>query len=89
MIIAGLFGMSSKFVECTLGLKYRRQNPDGSVSGGPMYYLRDGLAKKGNAGLGKVLAALFAIACIGGSFRRRQHGPNQPGHPAAHRGHRW
>jgi AGCS family alanine or glycine:cation symporter len=68
MIIAGLFGMSSKFVECTLGLKYRRQNPDGSVSGGPMYYLRDGLAKKGNAGLGKVLAALFAIACIGGSF---------------------
>ena len=68
MIIAGLFGMSSKFVECTLGLKYRRQNPDGSVSGGPMYYLRDGLAKQGNAGLGKVLAALFAIACIGGSF---------------------
>ena len=68
MIIAGLFGMSSKFIECTLGLKYRRQNPDGSVSGGPMYYLRDGLAKKGNAGLGKVLAALFAIACIGGSF---------------------
>ena len=67
MIIAGLFGMSSKFVECTLGLKYRRQNPDGSVSGGPMYYLRDGLAKKGNAGLGKVLAALFAIAA--GPFR--------------------
>ena len=68
MIIAGLFGMSSKFVECTLGLKYRRQNADGSVSGGPMYYLRDGLAKRGNAGLGKVLAALFAVACIGGSF---------------------
>ena len=68
MIIAGLFGMSSKFIECTLGLKYRRQNPDGSVSGGPMYYLRDGLAKKGNVGLGKLLAALFAIACIGGSF---------------------
>ena len=68
MIIAGLFGMSSKFVECTLGLKYRRQNADGSVSGGPMYYLRDGLAKKNMGGLGKVLAALFAVACIGGSF---------------------
>lgn len=68
MIVAGLLGMSSKFVECTLGTKYRKENPDGSVSGGPMYYLRDGLAKQGKAGLGKVLAVLFAIACIGGSF---------------------
>ena len=68
MIVAGLLGMSSKFVECTLGTKYRKVNADGSVSGGPMYYLRDGLAKQGKAGLGKVLAALFAIACIGGSF---------------------
>ena len=68
MIIAGLLGMSSKFVECTLGLKYRRTHADGSVSGGPMYYLRDGLAKRNMGGLGKVLAALFAIACIGGSF---------------------
>ena len=46
MILAGLLGMSSKFVECTLGTKYRKVNPDGSVSGGPMYYLRDGLAKQ-------------------------------------------
>lgn len=68
MIVAGLLGMSSKFIECTLGTKYRKNNPDGSVSGGPMYYLRDGLAKQGKAGLGKVLAVLFAIACIGGSF---------------------
>jgi AGCS family alanine or glycine:cation symporter len=68
MIIAGLLGMSAKFVECTLGLKYRRSNADGSVSGGPMYYLRDGLAKRNMSGFGKVLAALFAIACIGGSF---------------------
>lgn len=68
MIIAGLLGMSSKFVECTLGLKYRQTHADGSVSGGPMYYLRDGLAKRNMGGLGKVLAALFAIACIGGSF---------------------
>ena len=68
MILAGLFGMSSKFVECTLGLKYRREFADGSVSGGPMYYLRDGLAKQNYGRLGKVLAILFAIACIGGSF---------------------
>ena len=68
MILVGLFGMSSKFVECTLGLKYRKELPDGSVSGGPMYYLSEGLAKRGVGGLGKVLAVLFAIACIGGSF---------------------
>jgi AGCS family alanine or glycine:cation symporter len=70
MIVAGLLGMSAKFVECTLGVKYRRQNSDGSVSGGPMYYLSQGLAKKGSAmgQLGKVLAVLFAVACIGGSL---------------------
>lgn len=70
MIVAGLLGMSSKFVECTLGVKYRKVNADGSVSGGPMYYLSQGLAKRGKgfANLGKVLAVLFAIACIGGSF---------------------
>jgi len=44
MIIAGLLGMSSKFVECTLGVKFRDEHPDGSVSGGPMYYLSKGLA---------------------------------------------
>lgn len=70
MIIAGLLGMSAKFVECTLGTKYRRQNADGSVSGGPMYYLSNGLAKRGaTVGMvGKFLAIFFAIACIGGSF---------------------
>ncbi len=68
MILVGLLGMSSKFVECTLGLKYRREFSDGTVSGGPMYYLSEGLAKRGVGGLGKVLAVLFAIACIGGSF---------------------
>ena len=70
MIVAGLLGMSAKFVECTLGTKYRRQNADGSVSGGPMYYLSNGLSKKGDAigVIGKILAVLFAIACIGGSF---------------------
>ena len=68
MIIAGLLGMSSKFAECTLGTKYRRENPDGSVSGGPMYYLREGLAKHKWPTLGKVMAVIFAIACIGGSL---------------------
>ena len=66
MIIAGLLGMSSKFVECTLGVKYRIENKDGSVSGGPMYYLSRGFAEKGFGGLGKVLAVFFAIMCIGG-----------------------
>ncbi len=68
MIVAGLLGMSSKFVECTLGVKYRVVNGNGEVSGGPMYYLRNGLAKYGYGNVGKVLAVLFAILCIGGSF---------------------
>ncbi|CAA0235456.1 alanine/glycine:cation symporter family protein [Tenacibaculum maritimum] len=68
MIIAGLLGMSSKFVECTLGVKYRDVGEDGTIYGGPMYYLRKGLADVGKSGLGKVLAALFAIMVIGGSF---------------------
>jgi len=70
MILAGFLGMSSKFTECTLGVKYRDELPDGTVSGGPMYYLTKGLAEKGAgfARLGKVLAVLFAIFCVGGSF---------------------
>ncbi len=70
MILAGFLGMSSKFTECTLGVKYRNELPDGTVSGGPMYYLTRGLAEKGAnfAILGKVLAVLFAIFCVGGSF---------------------
>ncbi len=70
MILAGILGMSSKFVECSLGVMYRNVNPDGSVSGGPMYYLSKGLAERGKGfgTLGKVLAVLFAISCIGGSF---------------------
>lgn len=70
MILAGFLGMSSKFTECTLGVKYRNELPDGSVSGGPMYYLTKGLAEKGAgfAKLGKVLAVMFAIFCVGGAF---------------------
>ena len=68
MIVAGILGMSSKFVECTLGLKYRIIDSDGVVSGGPMYYLRDGLAKRNWKNLGKMLAILFAVLCVGGSI---------------------
>ncbi len=68
MIIAGFLGMASKFVECTLGVKYRDIDEDGIVYGGPMYYLTKGLKSKGLGGLGKVLAVLFAIFVIGGSF---------------------
>jgi len=68
MIVAGFLGMASKFVECTLGVKYRDIAEDGTVYGGPMYYLTKGLKSKGLGGLGKVLAVLFAIFVIGGSF---------------------
>lgn len=68
MIVAGLIGMASKFAECTLGVKYREIDENGKVFGGPMYYLRKGLQAKGLMGLGRVLAIVFAIMCIGGSF---------------------
>ncbi|WP_408636364.1 alanine/glycine:cation symporter family protein [Paracoccus onchidii] len=67
MILAGLMGMASKFTECTLGVKYRNEYPDGTVSGGPMYYMTKGFAERNLPG-GKVLAVLFAIFCILGSL---------------------
>ena len=68
MILAGLLGMSSKFVECTLGVKYRDVGEDGTIYGGPMYYLKKGLADVGKSSLGKILAVIFAVMVIGGSF---------------------
>lgn len=68
MIVAGLIGMASKFTECTLGVRYREIDENGIVYGGPMYYLKRGLRERNMAGLGKVLAVVFAIMCIGGSF---------------------
>ena len=69
MIVAGLLGMSTKFAECTLGVRYRRDNPDGSVSGGPMYYLERGLADRGRPRLGRALGAFYAasivVGCVG------------------------
>jgi len=67
MILAGLMGMASKFTECTLGVKYRNEYEDGTVSGGPMYYLSKGFAEKGLPG-GKFLAIMFSIFCILGAL---------------------
>ncbi len=68
MVVAGFLGMSSKFTECTLGQMYRVVDENGTVSGGPMRYLSAGLDELGLGGLGKVLAVIFAIMCIGGSL---------------------
>lgn len=69
VVVAGLVGMSTKFVECALGVKYRQINPDGTVSGGPMFYLERGLAKRGwpkfGKGLGLFYAASIVIGCLG------------------------
>jgi AGCS family alanine or glycine:cation symporter len=68
MIVAGFLGMSSKFTECTLGQMYREVGKDGHILGGPMRYLDRGLAQIGLPRLGRFLAILFALMCIGGSF---------------------
>lgn len=68
MIICGLLGMSSKFVECTLGVQYRDVGEDGTIYGGPMYYISKGLKERGFEMLGKIAAVFFAVFCIGGSF---------------------
>jgi len=68
MIVCGLLGMSTKFVECTLGVHYRDVDKDGVVYGGPMYYISKGLKSKGFKKLGALAAGLFAVFCIGGSF---------------------
>ncbi|GLQ06479.1 alanine/glycine:cation symporter family protein [Sneathiella chinensis] len=68
MILAGLLGMASKFTECILGVRYRNEYADGTVSGGPMYYLSKGLSEDGRARLGKFLAIFFSICCIGGAL---------------------
>lgn len=68
MVVCGFLSMSTKFVECTLGVKYRDVGKDGTVYGGPMYYLSKGLTDKGYKFFGKALAVIFAILCVGASF---------------------
>jgi len=68
MIVTAIFGMSSKLASCTLAIMYREIQSDGRVTGGPMYYLEKGLTLKGQAKLGRGLAILFAVLCIGGSL---------------------
>lgn len=68
MFVMAIFGMTSKFLSCTLSQIYRKHNSDYSISGGPMYYLEIGLGEKGKAFalLGHILAVLYAILIIGG-----------------------
>lgn len=68
MILCGLLGMTSKFAECSLAVMYRRVGKDGTVLGGPMVYLKDGLSQMGLGKLGAVLSVVFAVLCVGGSF---------------------
>ena len=64
LMMAGFLGMSTKFTECVLGVKYRKVNPNGTISGGPMYYLRKGLAERGWAGMGKPLGVFYALSMV-------------------------
>ncbi|YCM44850.1 alanine/glycine:cation symporter family protein [Verrucomicrobiaceae bacterium 227] len=68
LFVAGFLGMATKFAECTLGVKYRETGADGKIHGGGMYYLKKGLAERGMAPLGQLLALLFAIFCVFASF---------------------
>ena len=68
IFIGALLGMSIKFVEAILAVKYRRFNEDGSVSGGPMHYIAHGLTRRRMRWLGQPLSVIFAILCIGGGI---------------------
>ena len=64
LMLAGFLGMSTKLAECIAGVKYRRINADGTVSGGPMYYLERALVERGLAPLAKPLGAFYALAIV-------------------------
>lgn len=68
LIVAGFLGMSTKFVECTLGVKYRQEFGDGHVSGGPMYYLRKGFTDRGMEGFGRFMGAFYAVGILIGAL---------------------
>jgi len=68
MVVAGTLGMSSKFAECLLGVKYRKIEDDGSVTGGPMMYMEHGLAERGWPRLGRVTAVFYALCILVGTL---------------------
>lgn len=68
MILAGFFGMSAKFAECALSVKYRKVMPDGRIIGGPMFYIEDAFRRVGLAPLGKAAAIFFAVMAMGASI---------------------
>ncbi|QQG35503.1 MAG: alanine:cation symporter family protein [Micavibrio aeruginosavorus] len=72
MVMMAFIGMSTKFAEVTAGVKYRRcfvnARGEKDVSGGPMYYLQDIFSSRGKPKLGKILAIVFALCCIGGAI---------------------
>lgn len=68
LFLSGFLGMSTKFAECTLGVKYREIDAAGKVHGGAMYYLRKGFAERGLKPVGLVLAGFFALMCVFASF---------------------
>lgn len=68
MVVMGILGMTSKFTECTLGVRFRKIDSEGNVLGGGMRYLQEGLKERGFGGLGRVLAIFFAVACVGGAL---------------------
>jgi AGCS family alanine or glycine:cation symporter len=64
LMLAGFLGMSTKLAECIAGVKYRQINPDGTVSGGPMYYLEQSLRDRGLAPLAKPMGSFYALAIV-------------------------
>lgn len=68
MVVAGFLGMSTKFAEVTLAVKYRKLRADGTVTGGAMYYVQEALSRRGLPRIGKFLAGFFCVAAVGGSL---------------------
>ena len=64
LVIAGFLGMSTKFAECVAGVMYRKVNPDGSISGGPMYYLEAGLRQRNLSWLAKPMGLFYSMAIV-------------------------
>lgn len=68
LFAAGILSMSTKLVECTLGVRFRRYNPDGSVSGGPMYYIEAYFRDRQWPGVGRLFGSFYALALVIGCF---------------------